>query len=88
MTAPAQEQEPEPYIIVSSDQSWLTVRRWARDQIVKHRAALEQDLSTVDTANHRGRIAELRSLLALADTSRHDNVPEIDSYELAPMPGG
>ena len=59
--------------------TWRVVNKWAGEQIELHRDALEaSSLPEKETENLRGRIAELRALLALTDSK-----PEVPEGNLA-----
>lgn len=57
--------------------TWPAVKKWALERIEEHRASLEAPVETETEPNIlRGRLAELRALLAL--TEEKPEVPVID----------
>ena len=58
------------------EQSWLTIRQFAIDQIEGARSALEgHGMSMEATEHHRGKVAAYRAILALGESK----APEVMS---------
>jgi hypothetical protein len=69
--------QPElPFALTSSERNsalWLRLDRYWKDRLDRLRAQNDGDKSDIETANLRGRIAELKTIVALG---REQNVPE------------